>query len=256
MTAAVPPRLLLELAGVSVRFPGAERATLESIDLTIAAGELVSIVGPSGCGKSTLLRVLAGLLPITTGTRDLGADAASLAAPGQIAMVFQEPRLLPWRTVWENMRLPFELVGQAADEAKMRELLELTGLQPSDFQKFPRMLSGGMRMRVAVARALALSPQLLLLDEPFAAVDDLLREQLNEELLRLQQRFGFAVVLVTHHLGEAVYLSQRLLVMSAQPGQIVAQETFPWPVPRPAQLREHPDYAIRCGEIRRMLRGQ
>lgn len=249
--AAEPP--LLQLDGVSVCFPGQSTPTLSDIDLRLWQGEFLSIVGPSGCGKSTLLRVMAGLLPMSAGTRTVPAE---LERAGGIAMVFQESRLLAWRSVWKNMTLPYELTGRSVDEARIEDLLRRTGLSPADFGKYPRMLSGGMKMRVAVARALVLEPRLILLDEPFAAVDDLLRERLNEELLSLQAEFGFAAVLVTHHLGEAAWLSQRLLRMSAGPGRLAAEYRPPWRTARPANLRDSAEFVQFTSTLRQALRDE
>ncbi len=252
MSVAAEGRPLLDLQDIGLQFPGAAAPTLDDIQLTIHRGETVGIVGPSGCGKSTLLRIIAGLLVPTSGTRSLREP--ELAKTGQIGMVFQDARLLPWRTVLKNMELPFELARQPVDQERIRKLLATTGLHPEDYGKFPRMLSGGMKMRVAVARALVLNPRLILLDEPFAAVDDLLREQLNNELLRWQQQFGFATVLVTHHLGEATFLGNRVLVMSKQPGGIIEQIDLPWST-RDESLRESTEFAKTIGQIKKHLTG-
>lgn len=244
---------LVTLKDVGVQFPRQAQPVLAGINFKLQAGEFVGVVGPSGCGKSTLLRILAGLLTPSSGTREEGTPLAGKPTAERIGMVFQEPRLLPWRTVLGNMQLPFILTRQPIDRARIEELLRWTGLQPDDLGKFPRMLSGGMKMRIAVARALVLRPALLLLDEPFAAVDDLLREKLNEELRQLQRKQGFAAVLVTHHLGEAAYLSERVLVMSSRPGQI--EQTIPCPWEASAEgLRESPVFGQFCAQLRQILR--
>jgi len=248
-----PATPLVKLDEVSVQFPRQTQPTLAGIHFELQADEFVGIVGPSGCGKSTLLRVLAGLLPPSSGTRRESEQLASRPTAERMGMVFQEPRLLPWRTVLENMQLPFKLTRQPVDQARIEELLRWTGLQPEDFCKFPRMLSGGMKMRIAVARALVLRPALLLLDEPFAAVDDLLREKLNEELLELQRAQGFAAVLVTHHLAEACFLSQRVLVMSASPGRIERDLICPWKTASD-RSRESPAFVQFCSDLRQILR--
>lgn len=247
MTMAAP---LLELKQVHFRYPQAKQEILAEVSLSLSAGDALGIVGASGCGKSTLLRVIAGLLDPTRGERTFQGQNASMA--GQIGMVFQDPRLLPWRTVLDNLKLPCELVDCRFDEAKALHLLERVGLAREDVHKYPRMLSGGMKMRVAFARALLLDPPLLLLDEPFAAVDDLLREQLNEDLLAWQQEFGFAFVMVTHHLGEAVYLSRQLLVMSGKPGKISARHQPPWTQIRP-ELRSSLAFVEFRDQIRQEL---
>ena len=246
---------LVRLIDATVQFPGQGMPTLQKINLEVKPGENIAVVGPSGCGKSTLLRVLAGLLQPSDGKR-IAIDEKTCTSSGQkeLAMVFQDARLLPWRTVWGNMQLPYELTGEAVDKKRLKELLELTGLHKKDFHKYPRMLSGGMKMRVAVARSLVLNPNLLLLDEPFAAVDDLLREQLNLELLKLQKQFGFSTVLVTHHIGEALFLSHRLFIMSASPGQITGEIPIPWPENRTGDLRVSPEFAQLCGKVKHLLR--
>ncbi|MCA8983357.1 MAG: ABC transporter ATP-binding protein [Planctomycetaceae bacterium] len=244
-------RELLRLSDITLRFPGQEQPTLSQVDLRLGQGEFLAIVGPSGCGKSTLLRVLAGLLPATSGQRQV--ELPELDDSGMIAMVFQESRLLPWRSVWDNMRIPFELTGRVPDFSRIEELLTRTGLSREDFGKYPRMLSGGMKMRVAVARALVLNPLLVLLDEPFAAVDDLLREKLNEELLNLQSLYGFAAVLVTHHLGEAAWLSQRLLTMSRLPGRVEREFTSPWAGERGTCVRDSVEFTRFVKTVREAL---
>lgn len=246
---------VVRLSKAAVRFPGQNLPTLQGLNLEVNPGEILAIVGPSGCGKSTLLRVLANLLPLTSGKRIVPDEVISeTSSQENLAMVFQDARLLPWRTVLGNMQLPFELTGKTVDQKRIIELLELTGLQKNDFHKYPRMLSGGMKMRVAIARSLVLNPKLLLLDEPFAAVDDLLREQLNFDLLKLQKQFGFSAVLVTHHIGEAVFLSSRLLMMSAEPGKITEEISIPWKENRTADLRTSPEFAKLCGEVKKRLR--
>lgn len=245
---------LVRLVDATTQFPGQNSPTLQEINLEVEPGENLAVVGPSGCGKSTLLRVLANLLQPTSGKR-IAPDEKLCTTSGQkeLAMVFQDARLLPWRTVWGNMQLPYELMGETVNRKRLKELLELTGLQKKDFHKYPRMLSGGMKMRVALARSLALNPKLLLLDEPFAAVDDLLREQLNLELLKLQKQFGFSSVLVTHHIGEALFLSHRLLIMSANPGKLIEEIPVPWPENRTSELRTSPEFAKLCGKVKHLL---
>ncbi|MCE2447904.1 MAG: ABC transporter ATP-binding protein [Candidatus Latescibacteria bacterium] len=205
---------LVVAAGIDKYFPSGVQA-LRDLDLEISRGQFVSIVGPSGCGKSTFLRLVAGLDQPTSGElRVEGHD------PLGLAFVFQDATLLPWRSVAHNITLPLELRREAADE-RVAQTLELVGL--TDFAAaYPAQLSGGMRMRVSIARALVTRPQILLLDEPFGALDEITRQRLNEELLRLWQEDRWTGLFVTHNVSEAVFLSQRVLVMSARPGHLLA----------------------------------
>jgi NitT/TauT family transport system ATP-binding protein len=207
---------------------------LAGVSLAVSAGEFVSIVGPSGCGKSTLLRILGGLLVPTQGQVCL--DGKLLASPlRQVGYLFQNVNLMPWRTVLRNVTLPLEVarVPQAEAERRARELLELVGLEGFE-AAYPRELSGGMAQRVAIARALILAPEVLLFDEPFGALDALSREQMNLELLRIWRARRVTAVMVTHSLQEAVFLSDRVLVMSARPGILCAE--VPVDLPRPRTL--------------------
>ena len=218
---------------------------LEEISFDVREGEFISLVGPSGCGKSTLLRVVAGLGPITTGqilveglpprrARQENADTA---------FVFQDANLMPWRDVLGNVELPLELRGVSKTErrATVMRALETVGLADVT-RSYPRELSGGMRMRVSLARALAAHPRLLLMDEPFGALDEITRQRLNGELLRLCALANWTVVFVTHNVFEAVYLSTRILVMSARPGKIVAEVPVPLPHPRVPEIRTDPEF--------------
>lgn len=238
----------LALDSVGVRF-GDGPAVLESVDLTVARGEFMSLVGPSGCGKTTVLRVIAGLIAPTSGQ----LRAHGVACP---AFVFQEPNLLPWRSVFENVRLPLELARVAGREqdAAIEESLQLVGLPKVDHQKYPRMLSGGMRMRVSLARALVTRPSMLLLDEPFAALDDMLRQRLNEELLAMWEASRWTALFVTHNVAEAVFLSRRVVIMSAHPGRVVESVDVPFPYPRRPALRGEPEFARLTDRISRALR--
>lgn len=226
---------------------------VRDVNLTVRRGELISLVGPSGCGKSTLLRMIAGLVSPTGGELQMNVGANG---DSQTAFVFQDSNLLPWRSVFDNIRLPLELRGVALDEqrAAVESSLKLIGLRPTDATKRPNMLSGGMRMRVSLARALVTRPELLLLDEPFAALDDLLRQQLNEELLRIWTEQRWTGIFVTHNVAEAVFLSQRVLVMSKSPGTIVADIAVSFERPRDAELRSTPEFAKLTGEVSRCLR--
>lgn len=237
--------------GVGKRFARGP-AVLEGVSFSVRPGEFVAVVGPSGCGKSTLLRMVAGLETPTAGTLRVGGNGR----PGRAAFVFQEPALLPWRTVAGNIALPLELEGVPGREraATVAAGLELIGLTPDDAAKRPRQLSGGMRMRVSLARALSTEPDLLLLDEPFAALDDLLRQRLNEELHRLWCAQKWTGLFVTHNVAEAVFLAGRVLVMGRNPGRIAAEVAVPFPVPREAEVRAEPEFARLTGEIGRELR--
>lgn len=230
---------------------------LDALDLDIADGEFVSMVGPSGCGKSTLLRLVAGLRHGSSGTiqvRGAVPDESGL----KTAFVFQDPNLLPWRSVEGNIRLPLELPGTRLTDGdavakRIAESLELIGLSRQDAVKRPRQLSGGMRMRVSLARALVTDPELLLLDEPFAALDDILRQQLNEELQRIWWEKKWTGLFVTHNVGEAVFLSQRVLVMSRRPGRILGEIPVPFDYPRKPELRFDAQFAAITGEVSSLL---
>lgn len=243
----------VELEAVAKRF-GDGPAVLEGISLQARPGEMVSLLGPSGCGKSTLLRLIAGLTPASAGTirvegRPAGDPAASLA------FVFQEATLLPWLSVRANVEVPLRLGGASAADraATSSRLLELVGLGGRG-AAYPRQLSGGQRMRVSLARALSLSPRLLLLDEPFGALDEMTRERLNEELLGLQEAGGWTGFFVTHSVAEAVFLSHRILILSAHPGRLHAEVHVPLPRPRTAETRLQPDYLQLVAEVSRQLR--
>ena len=215
----------LELRGISRSFDFAGRrlVALADLDLRVAEREVVAIVGPNGCGKSTLLRIMSGLLAPDMGTVT-SFGAAVMGVHPRVGLVFQEPRLLPWRTVLDNVALPLELAGVPRSErgARAREVLELADLA-AFAGAMPHQLSGGMAQRASLARALAPRPDVLLLDEPFSALDAMTRERLDDELLELWSRTGTTIVLVTHSIAEAVYLADRVLVMSPRPGRIVAE---------------------------------
>ena len=221
---------------ITVTFQGQESTleALEGVSLEVGAGEFLCIVGPSGCGKSTLLRVMGGLVKPTSGKVYL--DGELLNSPRrQIGFVFQKANLMPWRTVLRNVTLPLEINGLKVEEAAQpaRELLKLVGLEGFE-EAYPHELSGGMEQRVAIARALIHDPAILLLDEPFGALDALTREQMNLELLRIWGAKRKTVVMVTHSIQEAIFLADRILVMSSRPGRIEA--SFPVPLPRPRRL--------------------
>ncbi|MCC2096549.1 MAG: ABC transporter ATP-binding protein [Hyphomicrobiales bacterium] len=239
---------LAVLSGVSKSFASGTLA-LSGLDLTVNRGEFLSLLGPSGCGKSTALRLLAGLLDPTAGT-----IAWTGGKRPEIGFVFQEPTLMPWASVEKNIYLPMKLRGETRSQAK-REIetaLELVGLQ--DFARaYPRELSGGMKMRVSLARALALRPEILLLDEPFAALDEITRLKLNDDLLRLQTELGTTVVFVTHSVYESVYLSTRIAIFSARPGRIIEEIAVSGPAQRSEEFRLGPEYGDYCRQASKAL---
>ncbi|GAA1469713.1 ABC transporter ATP-binding protein [Microbacterium thalassium] len=230
---------------------------LTDVHLEVAAGEFVSLIGPSGCGKSTLLRLIADLDGPTAGSLEIfGKPAAQARADQDYGIAFQQAGLLPWRTVAGNISLPLELHGHARAErtARVAELAELVNL--SDFvDRYPDELSGGMQQRVAIARALAASPRLLLMDEPFGALDEMTREYLQSELTRIAAETGAAVVFVTHSIPEAVFLSDRVVVMSPRPGRITEVVETTFGDTRDEDLRESPAYFERVTAVREALHG-
>ena len=237
------------LDGVSKTFPNGT-AALTPVDLSISAGSFTSLVGPSGCGKSTLLRLVAGLIAPTTG-RVVRGDSAK---PLSIGFVFQDATLMPWATAAENVALPLRLAKVSPSDvtARVNEALERVGL--ADFGKaYPRELSGGMKMRVSIARAIVTGPDLLLMDEPFAALDEFTRFKLNEDLLALWQRNRWTVVFVTHSIREAVFLSERVVVMSPRPGRIVADMAVGLTAQRDAALRLGHSFADECARVTQAL---
>jgi NitT/TauT family transport system ATP-binding protein len=247
----------VSLTGVTKIFERGNTHALDDITLDMRPGELVSLIGPSGCGKSTLLRLVADLVEPTAGTITVAGKSAHRARlDHDYAMVFQEAVLYDWRTVARNIALPLELAGwsRSARQARIGEMVELVEL--GGFEKHhPWQLSGGMQMRVAIARALALDPKLLLMDEPFGALDEMTRERLNLELLRIWEQSGCTVVFVTHSISEAVFLSTRVVVMSPRPGRIAGIVEVDLPQPRTTDTREEPRYFELVTEVRELLRG-
>ncbi|GIW91317.1 MAG: nitrate/sulfonate/bicarbonate ABC transporter ATP-binding protein [Pirellulaceae bacterium] len=240
---------------VSLRF--GDQEVLAGIELSIDAGQFVSLVGPSGCGKTSLLRLAAGLVAPSSGVVQVeaGGRVPSLSA-ARLAYVFQEPRLLPWRNVIENIALPLELQGRSRQDrqAIAYQAMRRVGLDDADRGKFPWQLSGGMQMRVSLARALVTAPDVLLLDEPFAALDDLLRQQMNEQLLQLWQQDGWTAIFVTHNVAEAVYLSQRVVVLCGKPARVVEEVLVPFEYPRSWSLRNTAAFSSCCGQVAACLR--
>ncbi|MGH2488995.1 MAG: ABC transporter ATP-binding protein [Candidatus Limnocylindria bacterium] len=251
---------VVHIADVTKAFDVPGRGTmtaLSGIDLSIRQGEFVSLIGPSGCGKSTLLRLIGDLTVPTSGTVTVnGKPAQQARVDRDYGIVFQSPVLFDWRDVEENVRLPLELIGteKAAREARVAEMLELVEL--SDFRRHhPYQLSGGMQQRVSIARALAFEPALLLMDEPFGALDEMTRERMNSEVLKVWAQTGITVVFVTHSIPEAVFLSSRVAVMSARPGRITKVVDIDLPRPRTVETRENRRYFELVTEVREALRG-
>jgi len=239
---------MIQLRAVSKTFDSGP-PVLDEVSLTLEEGAFVSLLGPSGCGKSTLLRIVAQLEHSTSGSVEFGDG---LDVRSDISIVFQEPRLLPWRTAVDNVCLPLELAGDSSKEAGL-DVLELVGLEDA-IGKFPNELSGGMRMRVAIARALVTNPKVLLMDEPFAALDEITRERLNDELLSLWQGQGWTVVFVTHNVSEAVFLSEDIVVMTKNPGRIHSRERIQFDGDRTSRLRGEEQYGKRVVQLQSLLR--
>ena len=239
-------RAVVALDGVGKTFANGVVA-LDRLSLEVRDGEFLSLLGPSGCGKSTALRIIAGLSEPTSGRvawRE--ASAADGAHPRRIGFVFQEPTLMPWATVAANVRLPLKLRGvDPSAQARVDAALERVGLA-GFAQSYPRELSGGMKMRTSIARALVTEPKLLLMDEPFAALDEITRFRLNDDLLALWRSLGKTVVFVTHSVFESVYLSQRIVVMTPRPGRLFAEIAIDAPHPRDERFRTSADYAGYC----------
>jgi NitT/TauT family transport system ATP-binding protein len=233
---------------------GTGRPVMQSIDLKILKGEFVSLIGPSGCGKSTVLKLISGLTPPSAGTIRVDGMTPENARE-TVSFIFQDATLLPWRTVTRNVGLGLELerVLSKRRNEKVASLLELVGLgEVAD--AYPRELSGGMKMRVSIARALATNPRLLLMDEPFAALDEMTRDRLNEELLRLRGEQRWTAVFVTHSVAEAVFLSTRIVVLAPNPGRIHAILPIDLAFPRTAQLRECPEFEALVARASHILR--
>ena len=250
---------VVRLSGVDKVFSrGGQPVTtaLEGIDLTIQRGEFVSLIGPSGCGKSTLLRLIGDLVAPTRGEVIVNGKTAERARRDRdYGMVFQAPVLFEWRTVEDNVKLPLEILGRSAADraARAREMLDLVEL--GEFARhYPYQLSGGMQQRVAIARALSFEPAILLMDEPFGALDEMTRERMNSEVLRIWERTGTTIVFVTHSIPEAVFLSSRVVVMSARPGRITDIVTIDLPRPRGEETRESPRYFELVTAVREGLR--
>jgi NitT/TauT family transport system ATP-binding protein len=257
-TDPAPRRLAVEVRNVSLTFETADGKVdaLSNVSLQVADGEFVSFIGPSGCGKTTMLRVIADLQQPTAGSLLVNGMSAEQARLGRsYGYVFQAPALFPWRTIEKNLKLPLEIMGFSDSEQRLRAarylaLVNLTGFE----RKFPWQLSGGMQQRVSIARALSFDPELLLMDEPFGALDEIVRDHLNEQLLQLWDKTGKTVLFVTHSIPEAVFLSTKIVVMSPRPGRIIDIIDCNFPRDRTLEIRETPEFLKIAQRVRVGLR--
>lgn len=238
LTPDARPRIL-KMQEVDKSFTG-NVVALRRMTMEVRQGDFISLLGPSGCGKSTALRLISGLMRPTLGRIDWDGGASS----DDLGVVFQEPTLMPWATVEKNVYLPFKLRGKsfATVRDQVHEALDLVGLGGFE-QRYPRELSGGMKMRVSIARAMVTNPRLILMDEPFAALDEITRQKLNDDLLALKAKINATVIFVTHSVFESVFLSDRILVMAARPGRVIREIAVPAPYPRGIEWRTSPEYA-------------
>jgi NitT/TauT family transport system ATP-binding protein len=257
-SASTAQRLVVDVNHVSLTFETADGKVdaLSNVSLQIADGEFVSFIGPSGCGKTTMLRLIADLQQPTAGTLLVnGMSAEQARLERRYGYVFQAPALFPWRTIENNLKLPLEIMGFSASEQRQRAarylaLVNLTGFE----RKYPWQLSGGMQQRVSIARALSFDPALLLMDEPFGALDEIVRDHLNEQLLQLWNKTGKTVLFVTHSIPEAVFLSTRIVVMSPRPGRIIDIIGCDFPSQRTLEIRETPEFLRIAKRVREGLR--
>ncbi len=241
----------MSLRGVDKRFANGTLA-LSDVDLDVTERGFVALLGPSGCGKSTLLRMIAGLIAPTSGSIEWGGDGHG--SVGEVGFVFQDPTLMPWASALSNVMLPLDLARTPKAEAKDRAAAALASVGLAGFEHaYPRALSGGMKMRVSIARAMVTRPKLLLMDEPFAALDEITRFRLNNDLLELWERERFTAMFVTHSVFESVYLSQRVVVMGARPGHIADSIPITGLAPRTEAFRTSPDYAAQCRTVSQAL---
>ena len=243
---------IVRLSGVD-KIYGNGTVALRDLNLKVQPGEFVSLLGPSGCGKSTALRIVADLGQHTAGRVDRPGDDVT-DARGEIGFVFQEPHLMPWATVFDNIFLPLKLAGKSKNAARddVLSVIEMVGLQ-NFANAYPRELSGGMKMRVSIARALVTKPKLLLMDEPFAALDEITRNRLSNDLLRIWASTSSTVMFVTHSVYESVFLSSRIVVMAARPGRIIGEMPIERAYPRDAEYRLSPEYAGYCRDVSALL---
>ncbi len=255
--AIAPATATVEVQNVSVVYPAPEHSVtaLDNVSLSIEPGEFISLIGPSGCGKTTLLRVIADLEPISAGVvRVNGMSPHDARVARGYGYVFQAPALFPWRTVLANVCLPLEIHGLPKAQARSVALAQLGRVGLEGFEgKYPWQLSGGMQQRVSIARALGFEPKLLMMDEPFGALDEITRDRLNEQLLRLWEKERRTVVFVTHSIPEAVFLSSRIVVMSPRPGRIVDVIESTLPADRTLEIRESPEFAEIAHRVRMSL---
>jgi NitT/TauT family transport system ATP-binding protein len=240
---------VLEMTSVNKTFNG-DVVALKNMNLTVNAGDFISLLGPSGCGKSTALRLIAGL-STPSGGKITWAGGQS---ENDLGVVFQEPTLMPWATVAQNVWLPFRLKGKSYASVKddIMEVLRLVGLEKF-LDAYPRELSGGMKMRVSIARAMVTKPRLILMDEPFAALDEITRFRLNNDLLQLKSKIGCTVIFVTHSVFESVFLSDRIIVMAARPGRVIREVNVDAPYPRTEEFRTSVEYAGLCRQASNAL---
>ncbi|TKC18929.1 ABC transporter ATP-binding protein [Robertmurraya kyonggiensis] len=257
MTTTQVPEIELDHVSMRYQTDKSEVLALEEVTVDIRKGEFVSLLGPSGCGKTTLLRIMADLIQPTNGEIKIAGGTAKEARLAQkYGIVFQSPVLYDWRKIKKNITLPLEMMGIGKEEREKRvdSLLELVGL--TDFkEKYPWQLSGGMQQRVAIARALAIEPEILLMDEPFSALDEFSRERLNEELLSIWSKVSNTVVFVTHSISEAIFLSDRVFVLSPHPGRLSAVVEIPLPRPRTKEMRNRKEFYELISEIRDSFEG-
>lgn len=243
---ATLPAPLVALRGIGKSFPNGVRA-LAGLDLEVRPGEFVALLGPSGCGKSTALRIIAGLTAPSEGVVEWDGTTAAGKSDGRLGYVFQEPTLMPWTSVFDNVALPLKLMKMRAAGRTERVEAALDRVGLGAFRHaYPRELSGGMRMRVSIARALVTEPQILLMDEPFAALDEITRFKLNDDLLQTWDALRTTIVFVTHSVFESVYLASRVLVMAARPGRISTELSIDAPYPRDRSFRTSAEYAAYC----------
>jgi NitT/TauT family transport system ATP-binding protein len=255
---STPQRLAVDVRNVSLTFETADGQVdaLSNVSLQIADGEFVSFIGPSGCGKTTMLRVIADLQQATSGTLLVnGMSAEQARLERRYGYVFQAPALFPWRTIEKNLKLPLEIMGFSDTEQRQRAARYLALVNLNGFErKFPWQLSGGMQQRVSIARALSFDPALLLMDEPFGALDEIVRDHLNEQLLQLWDKTGKTVLFVTHSIPEAVFLSTKIVVMSPRPGRIIDIIDCNFPRDRTLEIRETPEFLKIAQRVRVGLR--